>query len=212
MKHNISILESEQFYDEYMKHNKTITLAKGLYDYDTEKILINKSGIKNKQDKGHTILHEIGHKIFGRDEAKAEEYAKKRVEYLQNNNPKWKYTTDTQKILKEKTGYRCDGEYHKPLSIGDIIDQETEELGNKQMIKEMQRFIGVKNTQELRTKYPEAKGIWLTSKEAATKLYCEGNKPEKYTIPECAKVISDLGYDGTLFLIPKGCEIEKKWQ
>jgi hypothetical protein len=119
-----------------------------------------------------------------------------------------KYTSDTMHMLQEKRGYRCPGVFERMQPIADIIDFEIEELGNEHLKEDMQKHLGVEGIKQLRKEYPEAKGIWLTSKKAAKRLYCSGEAPKAYIIPECAKIASDLGYDGALFLLPKGCLME----
>jgi hypothetical protein len=117
-----------------------------------------------------------------------------------------KMTPETQRLLKEKKGFRCPGEFDRLQPIADILDHEITELGNDHLILEIKANLGVKDTKALRQQFPEAKGLWLTSRKAASELYCSGDKPEAYKIPECAKLVSDLGYDGALFLLPQGCE------
>jgi Zn-dependent peptidase ImmA (M78 family) len=77
------------YLDEYTKHEKTIVPSKGFYVYDQNTAYINKDWEKDRFDRGHSILHELGHHLFGRDENKAEEYALNRIAELRKTKKKW---------------------------------------------------------------------------------------------------------------------------
>ena len=51
---------------------------------------------------------------------------------------------------------------------------------------------------------PDAVAIWLGCRPCVIENYCEpGEEPDEYQIPDSAIVISDLGEEGQLFLMPR---------
>lgn len=101
-------------------------------------------------------------------------------------------------------------------SIKEIIFFEMEELGNTDIPKYLNRNYGltkmtvaaclrsVQNIALGRFGKGELFGLWLTTREGALRNYCDKgeNTISKYVLPKGSFPISDLGEDGTLFVVP----------
>jgi hypothetical protein len=92
------------------------------------------------------------------------------------------------------------------------------EQGNEDMIEEAQMALNlptrraVRNPDSLHDILSEidrrfgqdAVAIWLGCRSCVIENYCEpGEEPDEYQIPDSALVISDLGEEGQLFLMPR---------
>lgn len=119
---------------------------------------------------------------------------------------------EAKKLLRERVGYRCT-EFRGSGVTGatDVIRFEVDELGNEHILDELREVLGLPGSATLeqslsaiRDRFGEdSKAIWLGTEEAVRELYCEREEePIAVEIPEDAVLISDLGYDGQLFLFP----------
>jgi hypothetical protein len=123
-------------------------------------------------------------------------------------------------LLRTKKGYRC--ESYSGSNVRDartVLQQEVLEQGNEDMIQEVQTALNlsvekvVKDPasslkrifQEIDYRFgPDAVAIWLGCRSCVIENYCEPEEePDEYRIPDSAVVISDLGDEGQLFLMPK---------
>jgi hypothetical protein len=72
----IHIVGARKFYDIEQRLTTDLIPAKGLIDYKTNEIFINKDAIRSVPDLAHTEKHEMGHYFYGPSEALAEKYAR----------------------------------------------------------------------------------------------------------------------------------------
>jgi hypothetical protein len=122
-------------------------------------------------------------------------------------------------LLQTKKGYRC--ESYSGSGVRDaksVLEQEVLEQGNEDMIEEARSAldlpvekeikdpaVSLKNVlNEISNRFgPNAIAIWLGCRSCVIENYCEpGEEPDVYKIPDSAVVISDLGDEGQLFLMP----------
>jgi hypothetical protein len=122
-------------------------------------------------------------------------------------------------LLQTKKGYRC--ESYSGSGVRDarsVMEQEVLEQGNEDMIEEAESALNLPVEKEIKDPAvslknvlneidnrfgPNAIAIWLGCRSCVIENYCEpGEEPDEYTIPDSAIVISDLGDEGQLFLMP----------
>jgi hypothetical protein len=121
-------------------------------------------------------------------------------------------------LLQTRKGYRC--ESYSGSRVRDaksVLEQEVLEQGNEDMIQEVQTALDLPSRekdpasslkrifQEIDYRFgPDAVAIWLGCRSCVIENYCgPEEEPDEYRIPESAVVISDIGDEGQLFLIPK---------
>jgi hypothetical protein len=123
-------------------------------------------------------------------------------------------------LLQTRKGYRC--ESYSGSGVRDaksVLEQEVLEQGNEDMIQEIQSAFDLpveneikdpasslkKVLYEIDSRFgPNAVAIWLGCRSCVIENYCEpGEEPDEYKIPDSAVVISDLGDEGQLFLMPE---------
>ena len=138
--------------------------------------------------------------------------------------PPQKLSPEAQEILRTRVGYRTEGAYGEGYRDAKaVIEHETKELGNSEERREAAKRLGLPGTSSLkqigdeidRRFGPDAKVLWLATKEGV-KYYLdsynedlpdderpklEDETVDKYTIPTGALLLTDLGYDGQLFLM-----------
>jgi hypothetical protein len=122
-------------------------------------------------------------------------------------------------LLQTRKGYRC--ESYSGSGVRDaraVLEQEVLEQGNEDMIQEAESALNVPVEKEIKDPAislkkvlyeidnrfgPDPVAIWLGCRSCVIENYCEpGEEPDEYTIPDSAIVISDLGDEGQLFLMP----------
>jgi hypothetical protein len=122
-------------------------------------------------------------------------------------------------LLQAKKGYRC--ESYGGSGVRDarsVLEQEVLEQGNEDMIQEAESALDLPVEKEIKDPVtslrkvldeigirfgPNPIAIWLGCRSCVQQNYCEpGEEPDEYTIPDSAIVISDLGDEGQLFLMP----------
>jgi hypothetical protein len=122
-------------------------------------------------------------------------------------------------LLQTRKGYRC--ESYSGSGVRDaesVLEQEVLEQGNEDMIQEVQSAFNLPVENEIKDPAvslkkilyeidnrfgPNAIAIWLGCRSCVIENYCEpGEEPDEYEIPDSAVVISDLGDEGQLFLMP----------
>lgn len=111
-------------------------------------------------------------------------------------------------LLNTKIGYRNDNYSTGTYKIKQVIDFETKELFNQDIIETCKLFYGTDdvyaviqrhfNTDNFDTLW----GLWLTT-ESGVKEYYKGQEEgyNAYLIPDNALVISDLSEEGILFVL-----------
>lgn len=107
-------------------------------------------------------------------------------------------------LLRTQIGYRNDGLSEGIFTISEIIEYETEELGNEDIYDTCEELYNTRNPLEVieNTFGKEVVyGMWFARKEDILEYYAEDGETEinSYNIPNNAVVISDLGEDGVLF-------------
>jgi hypothetical protein len=127
-------------------------------------------------------------------------------------------TPYAKELLQTRKGYRC--ESYGGSGVRDaksVLEQEVLERGNEDMIQEVQTALDLpprekdpasslkRIFQEIDYRFgPDAVAIWLGCRSCVIENYCEREEePDEYRIPDSAVVISDLGDQGQLFLMPK---------
>jgi hypothetical protein len=129
-------------------------------------------------------------------------------------------TPYARELLQTKKGYRC--ESYGGSGVRDarsVLKQEVLEQGNEDMIQEAQSALNLPVEKEIldtakslklliyeiENRFgPDAVAIWLGCRSCVIQNYCEpGEEPDEYKIPDSAIVISDLGDEGQLFLMPR---------
>jgi hypothetical protein len=122
-------------------------------------------------------------------------------------------------LLQTRKGYRC--ESYGGSGVRDaksVLEQEVLEQGNEDMIQEVQSAFNLPVENEIKDPATSLKkvlyeidnrfgpnpiAIWLGCRSCVIENYCEpGEEPDEYKIPDSAVVISDLGDEGQLFLMP----------
>lgn len=123
-------------------------------------------------------------------------------------------------LLQTKKGYRCESYSGSGVrNARSVLEQEVLDQGNEDMIQEAQSALNLpveKEIQdparslksliyEIESRFgPDAIAIWLGCRSCVIQNYCEpGEEPDEYRIPDSAVVISDLGDEGQLFLMPR---------
>ena len=102
-------------------------------------------------------------------------------------------------------------------SAPDVIEHEISAMGNTHMVNEIEKALrinltpdpesgdlleaidAIKSTVQKRFG-KDAKVMWLTSKTGVRDNY-ESRHPSSYSIPKAARIISDIGTQGQLFLM-----------
>jgi hypothetical protein len=129
-------------------------------------------------------------------------------------------TPYAKELLGAKKGYRC--ESYSGSGVRDarsVLEQEVLEQGNEEMIQEAQSALNLPVEKEILDPSkslrllvyeiedrfgPDSIAIWLACRSCVIQNYCEpGEEPDEYKIPDSAIVISDLGDEGQLFLMPR---------
>ena len=128
-----------------------------------------------------------------------------------------KLSDEAQEILRTRVGYRTEGAYGEGYRDAKaVIEHETKELGNSAERPEAAKRLGLPGTSSLKQIGEEidrrfgkdAKVLWLATKEGV-KYYLDNEgegddgdwSVDKFTIPPGALLLTDLGYDGQLFLM-----------
>jgi hypothetical protein len=129
-------------------------------------------------------------------------------------------TPYARELLQTKNGYRCESYSGSGVtSARSVLEQEVLEQGNDDMIQEAQTALNLPVENEIQVPAkslksliyeienrfgPDAVAIWLGCRSCVIQNYGEpGEEPDEYKIPDSAIVISDLGDEGQLFLMPR---------
>ena len=124
---------------------------------------------------------------------------------------------EAQEILKNGVGYRTESAYGEGYRDAKaVIEHEIKELGNTTEKPNAARALGLPANANLKQIWDEidrrfgkdAKVLWLATKEGV-KYYLDNEgegddgdwSVDKFTIPPGALLLTDLGYDGQLFLM-----------
>ena len=129
-------------------------------------------------------------------------------------------------MMVKDVGFRNDSCYNSGVNnVFDIIDFEVFELGNNDILRTCKNLYGLKMDLRKRKESveivkqflynlystKELKGLWLAIPESVMKLYDGKLGMGKYKLPSDALIISDLGFDGCLFVSKIGFELKGEY-
>ena len=129
-------------------------------------------------------------------------------------------------MMVKDVGFRNDSCYNSGInSVFEIIDFEVFELGNNDILRTCKSLYGLKMDLRKRKESVEVvkqflynvyntkelKGLWLAIPESVMKLYDGKSGMGKYKLPSDALIISDLGFDGCLFVSKIGFELKGEY-
>lgn len=121
-----------------------------------------------------------------------------------------KRSPDLKQMLREMRGYRCEGYSGSRVRRADkVVEFETFDLGNAHVLEDVCKALKEKKCKwdehwlfdEMKNRLSGYDALWLTTR-AGVKRYCrEDETPDKHPVTRDMIPTSDLGSDGTLFLI-----------
>lgn len=107
-------------------------------------------------------------------------------------------------LVTSQTGYRNDDLSAGVFKITDIIEFETNELGNTDIHDTCAKLYNTtpRNSMQDAFRTTDLYGLWVTTKSGVTNHYSdEQDSPiTAYNIPENAHIVSDLDTEGVLFV------------
>ena len=135
-----------------------------------------------------------------------------------------KNSLEAQELLRSRTGYRTESAYGEGYrNAKEVIKHEIEDLRNMGERREIAERMGLppsagleQISKEIDRRFgKDSKVIWLATKNSVKEYYLDNEMDDnasmseeekedaidKYTIPDKALLIIDLGYDGQLFLM-----------
>ncbi|PGK51714.1 hypothetical protein CN918_28400 [Priestia megaterium] len=121
-------------------------------------------------------------------------------------------------LLEERIGYRNEGLSAGTFTIKQILEFETKELGNDDILETCQKLYGTNDVLKIiENKFGHlgVYGVWFARKEDILEYYAEDGETEvtMYRIPDNHLLLSDLADEGVLIAFkerPDGLYIDSE--